>query len=145
MKTCTKCKVEKPLSGFHKRVAARDGLQFRCKSCQAKGQKKYRQTVVGKEVHIRDSAKYFQTLKGKAVHRRNTTRYRIKFPEKRKAYNAVSYATAAGKLQRPNSCEGCKNKGFVEAHHRDYSRPLYVTWLCDKCHKKLHRKGKVCV
>jgi len=32
-KTCTKCKVPKPLSEFSKCSTAKDGLQFRCKPC----------------------------------------------------------------------------------------------------------------
>jgi hypothetical protein len=26
----------------------------------------------------------------------------------------------------------------VHAHHEDYSRPLDVTWLCQKCHVQRH-------
>ena len=33
MKVCSKCAVDKPLSGYHKRQASPDGLQARCKSC----------------------------------------------------------------------------------------------------------------
>lgn len=32
-KTCTKCKTAKPLTEFHKRKDAKDGLQFACKRC----------------------------------------------------------------------------------------------------------------
>lgn len=33
MKKCTKCGIEKPSDGFHKRSKAKDGLQSWCKSC----------------------------------------------------------------------------------------------------------------
>lgn len=33
MKTCTKCKIEQPLSEFQKAARTKDGLQYWCKSC----------------------------------------------------------------------------------------------------------------
>lgn len=33
MKTCTKCKTEKPVSEFSNRTKSRDGLEYRCKAC----------------------------------------------------------------------------------------------------------------
>lgn len=33
MKTCTKCKVEKPKSGFHRHSYSRDGYKSACKAC----------------------------------------------------------------------------------------------------------------
>jgi hypothetical protein len=35
MKTCTKCKIEKDLSEFHKSKAAKSGYHFACKSCKS--------------------------------------------------------------------------------------------------------------
>jgi len=35
MKTCTKCKIEKPYTEFNKDTKRSDGLQFHCKSCNA--------------------------------------------------------------------------------------------------------------
>ena len=34
MKKCTKCKIEKKLSEFHKNKNTKDGLQFCCKVCR---------------------------------------------------------------------------------------------------------------
>lgn len=36
MKTCSKCKTEKPLTQFSKRVEGRDGHRAQCKECRAK-------------------------------------------------------------------------------------------------------------
>jgi hypothetical protein len=33
MKTCTKCRVEQPLSNFHRQAANKDGLTYYCKTC----------------------------------------------------------------------------------------------------------------
>lgn len=42
MKTCYRCKESKPESEFYKCVAARDGLNTRCKLCVLGSQKEYR-------------------------------------------------------------------------------------------------------
>lgn len=36
MKVCCTCKVELPLSEFHRKSASKDGLNGRCKSCKRK-------------------------------------------------------------------------------------------------------------
>lgn len=40
-----------------------------------------------------------------------------------------------------NNCEYC-GESKVQAHHHDYSKPLEVIWLCQKCHSDLHN-GKI--
>jgi len=42
-KECTKCKIEKSLEHFTKRKASKDGKNYKCKSCQNKATKKYRE------------------------------------------------------------------------------------------------------
>lgn len=42
MKQCTKCKVKKPLSEFHKNKASKDGLASNCKECRRVTCKRYR-------------------------------------------------------------------------------------------------------
>jgi len=68
-------------------------------------------------------------------------RYLSKPGNKRKqfAQRQVFQAIETGILVRPDACETC-GAGPTEAHHPDYSKPLYVLWLCRACHKALHRK-----
>ena len=33
MKSCITCKIDKPLTDYHKRKSSKDGLQHKCKSC----------------------------------------------------------------------------------------------------------------
>ena len=58
-----------------------------------------------------------------------------KYPEKQSAREKLNYAVRAGKIKKPDCCSKC---GVVpkkiEADHRDYSKPLEVTWLCTPCH-----------
>jgi ribosomal protein S27AE len=56
--------------------------------------------------------------------------------ERKVAEDAVYYAKKTGKLI-PQPCQIC---GAIktEAHHKDYSKPLSVTWLCKRCHRLVH-------
>ncbi len=42
-----------------------------------------------------------------------------------------------GRLDK-SICALCASDQNVHAHHRDYSRPLDVVWLCAKCHHRVH-------
>jgi replicative DNA helicase len=55
-------------------------------------------------------------------------------PIRKRARRAVQSALERGELTKPEACERCDGKGEVGAHHRDYSRPLDVRWLCSGCH-----------
>ncbi len=56
---------------------------------------------------------------------------------KLKARRAVFVEIRAGRMK----AEPCKMCGVnkTEAHHKDYSKPLAVVWLCKKHHEELHR------
>jgi hypothetical protein len=49
-------------------------------------------------------------------------------------------AVKRGEIKPPadGSCEGCASKTRLYIHHNDYSNDLDVTWLCSKCHYKVH-------
>ncbi|SRR6266511_3502309 len=49
MKICQSCGVSKPLSEFHKRTRALDGLQTRCKICNREQRKAYYKTAHGRD------------------------------------------------------------------------------------------------
>lgn len=63
---------------------------------------------------------------------------------KQKAHMAVRKAIALGQLVRPMNCEHCglapkatsDGRSPIQAHHRDYSKPLEVEWICAKCHRQ---------
>jgi len=59
-------------------------------------------------------------------------------PQKNRAYVKVWYALKTGKIKK-DKCFFCKNIK-TEAHHKDYNKPLEVIWLCDGCHKQVHKK-----
>lgn len=41
MKRCGRCRLEKPVSEFHRRRQSRDGLQGRCRACNTEGAKQF--------------------------------------------------------------------------------------------------------
>jgi hypothetical protein len=54
-----------------------------------------------------------------------------------RAHNIANNAVRDGKLaKRP--CQICGTLEHVHKHHRDYSAPLDVTWLCARCHCRVH-------
>ena len=60
-------------------------------------------------------------------------------PQARAKANARSYAKVylkRGKLTK-SPCANCGNH-TTEMHHPDYSRPLHIVWLCEKCHDMEH-------
>ena len=55
-----------------------------------------------------------------------------------RAHKKLQYALDTGKVIRPNKCSMCGIECIPQGHHYDYSKPLDVTWLCAKCHSKVH-------
>jgi ribosomal protein S27AE len=47
-------------------------------------------------------------------------------------------AEEEGLIVRPDVCETCGEGVGLVRHHRDYNKPLEVTWLCGSCHSKEH-------
>jgi hypothetical protein len=83
---------------------------------------------------------YARSAAGKASHARALAWSKVKWPEKAKARYAVNNAIRDGLLIR-KSCERCADPKS-EAHHDDYSKPLEVTWLCNKHHRERHKELK---
>lgn len=57
-------------------------------------------------------------------------------PEKVKAYRIIFVEKRAGRI-KSEICF-CGNKK-TEAHHKDYSKPLKIKWLCKKHHRQADR------
>lgn len=78
------------------------------------------------------------TEAGEAARKRYVSRLRTENPEKYIARNAVNNCIRGGRIAKGDACFFCGNEGNLQAHHRDYSKPLDVFWLCPACHGKLH-------
>lgn len=73
----------------------------------------------------------------RAANRRRFARRADK--ERQRARKKVEYAVRVGRLIRPTACDRCGAGGRIEAHHRDYAKPLEVEWLCSQCHGRTRR------
>ncbi len=137
MKTCPKCKLEKPFELFGKNRSKKDGLESWCKSCKYSARKAYAKTDRGKAVCAKSKAKYWATEKGKAVAAKKNAKYDAKNRKKRRALWHVYRQLKLGNISR-EPCEVC-GEIRVQAHHSDYSQPLVVNWLCQKHHIQWHK------
>ncbi len=130
-KICKRCGLEKELSEFEK-----SGLWYRneCKDCRRKFFNKNYQKI--KEKHNLNRKKYLKTHPEIKSKMKRT--WMNKNPEKERAYNILLYAIKVGKIIR-QSCSVCGNRNS-HGHHKNYSKPLDVIWLCLKHHRELHNQ-----
>lgn len=68
----------------------------------------------------------------------NEEKWKKNNPDKLKAQKLAQYAKRIGVLV-PKPCEVC---GFekTDMHHKDYTKPLKVKWLCKLHHKQYHQR-----
>ena len=67
-----------------------------------------------------------------------------------RAQNLLETAIEKGVIRRAIGCQTCgkvptpfKNgRTAIQAHHDDYTKPLEVRWLCQKCHHQWHKTNK---
>ena len=81
--------------------------------------------------------KYANEEKRKAYERKKS-KSRAHDPHKMVG-DVLRSAVYSGKIVRPTECSSCGGSGRIEGHHKDYSRPYDVIWLCQKCHQNLHK------
>lgn len=142
-KRCRKCGQTKPLEKFHRHCWKLDGRSSWCKVCDAKRDRALQQTSI-RRLKTRDNSRRYRALGLKRdSDLRHVLRYQAKYPERRKAGNAVTRAVRNGTLLRPTVCSKCRKRperGIVQAHHhKGYDKPLVVQWLCVQCHADAHR------
>ena len=135
MKTCFKCKVEKPLSEFYKHKQMADGHLGKCKECA-------RDDAIEHRKH-NDSVREYDRMRSKRPERkahaaRNGKRWRKNNPEKVRAQLKARRAVASGKIERQHECCVCGAEEHLHMHHHDYSKPLDIVWLCARCHHRGH-------
>lgn len=69
--------------------------------------------------------------------RRRQAAHRQTEPDSNRARQILKNAVMRGMVRRCARCEACGKVEKTEGHHTDYSRPLFVTWLCRACHAGL--------
>lgn len=141
MKRCSTCGENKPESEFYSDRRRLDGLKSQCKKCHSIC-----------SILTRDKVKHADYCREWMRRSRYSTREEVRERERMRArargqsleVRARALANRAvklGFLDRPRECPVCGGADLtVHAHHRDYTKPLEVTWMCSECHGKEHRK-----
>src|SRR6187401_588540 len=140
MKTCIRCKINKPVAEFYAHSQMADGHSGACKECckrdgKANREAKREQYSAYERERAKDPAR-------RALQQASLRRHKAKYPERTAARSAVGNAIRDGRLaQKP--CEMC-GEAKSQAHHENYARPLDVRWMCFKCHRE-HGHAQVVV
>jgi hypothetical protein len=132
MKTCFRCGVSKALEDFYRHPAMADGRLDKCKACT-------RADVRRRHLARLDAVRAYDRARASLPQRRQLSRdvlrrERLEHPDRIAARAAARDAARRGSLAKAEACERCGLKGRLELHHADYSRPLFVAWLCKPCH-----------
>lgn len=128
MRACNVCNKSLPSEAFYA------GVPSRCRDCHKARMKELRLTDPDVQRRERERAKLpHRKVKQRVV----TMAWRSKNPVGYKAHTAVGNAVRDGRLKKM-PCVLCGSVLSVHGHHKDYTQPLDVTWLCAKCHKRLH-------
>lgn len=137
MKTCFKCKTEKPPEEFYRHPMMGDGRLGKCKECTKVD---VRENYAAKRDRYLeyDRRRYRESPQRRAGIEASQKRH----PDRHKARTKLRTEVAAGRIIR-QPCEVCGEKK-VDAHHEDYAKPLEVRWLCRKHHMQHHRYPRGC-
>lgn len=133
-KLCRNCGEEKPLTEFYKHAQMADGYLNICRQCVRERVRSHRRN----NESVREYDRYRAQLPHrKEARRKITERWASENPTRDKAHIAVNNAVRDGRLKK-EPCFFCSKPDGLEAHHKDYSKPMDVIWLCRKCHRRLH-------
>jgi hypothetical protein len=149
---CTGCDRVKPEDDFHRNNSKPSGRSSRCKECQraydlsryhadpAARLAVWRRWRDANLAAVREYAR--ERSRGRASNRRS--RVYAPDPAKLRARNVLRAAVYRSAVAKPPACEGCgqlTEKPQLSGHHRDYTKPYDVEWLCPACHGERHRKA----
>lgn len=166
MKTCTKCKIEKPKSDFSMAARYRDGLQQRCKACNADYRAANREAIrscnaaryiAKKEEKIEYQSAYYEANKHAILAQKADYRLKNKeiIRESKSIYHAANKKYQLEKMSR--NYRANKEKYLERARNRRARirsaegthtaadiRPILhgQRGLCANCHSKLFKSGK---
>lgn len=133
MVECIECREDKPSGEFYAHPEMAAGHVNVCKECHKRRMKVRSRTNPKVQEYDRMRAKTPERRRKATDYARE---WRAKNPQAYRAHTAVNNAVRDGRLKKL-PCEFC-GADRTMAHHKDYSKPLDVMWLCAKCHNRLH-------
>jgi hypothetical protein len=105
-----------------------------CKQCVRAAVRRRARTNPRVQEYDRERAKLPHRVKMRAEYNK---RWRAENPDAYRAQTMIGNFLRDGKIKK-EPCAICGATKHVHAHHHDYARPLNVTWLCAKCHQRVH-------
>lgn len=128
-------KHSKEYRNSHKKEIILSKKEWYLNNKKARSLKSLEYREANKEKVSLQKKKWYLANKEKVIKRMvvyNRTR-KLQVSARSKANNAI----ISGKLIKM-PCESCGSRKYIQAHHSDYNKPLYVNWLCKKHHYELH-------
>ena len=136
LKRCFKCERWLPVDDFYQHPQMGDGRLGKCKDCTKRDVTKHR---ADNAERIREYDRNRSREPERARHlAERSKRWATMNPERRRAGTMVGNAVRDGRLIR-GRCEVC-GSSKSQGHHRDYTKPLEVMWLCAIHHSEWHAK-----
>lgn len=140
MKKCFKCGQVKELSEFYAHSQMKDGHVNKCIECNKKD------VMLHREKNI-ERIREYDRERGKLPHRKEMgkkvlIKYRKEHPLRNRANYRAEKAIKEGTINKPDKCEICGKEVKLLAHHKDYTLPLDVMFVCQPCHKVIHKTFK---
>ena len=131
---CCRCKNKKEDFSY------KNGIRIKtCNRCRL-DKKRYSHTDKGLLMYDKAKYKYRHSKKGKEASKRcNRNMYR-KWRERVRARAYVYYHKKIGEIKKEN-CLLCGNIKS-QAHHLSYDDRSDIIWVCNKCHWRLHGRGR---
>lgn len=157
-RNCIRC--GEPMRRRYKRDGSTCG--WRCLSCNARQCREYKRRNADRvreqaREYYRENAHktceehrkkvkdryWLNPEKSREDARQHAAIYRTKYPERRKARNAIVREIKSGRLER-QSCDVCGNPNTEAHHHKGYAREhwLDVVFLCPPHHGDADREGR---
>lgn len=141
MKKCFKCGKAKEMSEFYKHSEMADGYLGKCKDCAKKDATEHRNKNI-------EQIREYDRQRSKLPHRqrliaRTEKKYRKKYPKRYMANYLLTNAVRDNRIKKPKRCSRCgTSRRRILGHHPDYYKPLEVIWVCQPCHKQLHKNNQ---
>lgn len=139
-KVCRKCLVSKQSDLFYlERAVCKDCINHRRRgSALVKEYEKQRSRLPHRKALASSIGKKWRIENPEKLKVYNR-RYANKHPERIAVYATVRNAVLCGRLIK-KPCQVCGSNNRIHAHHKDYSKPLQVEWLCIMHHFMEHRQ-----
>ena len=128
-KICTRCKVRKPQTAFHRKVGGKDGLHSQCRECRNKQQRGYRRQPNVKDCINKRMQEYYR----RPEIRRRINKYRREHRRHDPVFRAAESKRMAARTKRLRwwyrqwvlviasdgklCCAGCGRKNDLQIDH----------------------------